>query len=122
LEKVKENMMIDKQDNVMFVTKMDIMQGTVMIEIGIMVEIMIIDMIVEEVEAEKKITIVDLLAIILDQVLQVEKATEKEEVIVGIMTEEETIEKIRKRIPTIIPETIDYLMKERLVNLYTTLY
>lgn len=122
MEKVKENMMIDKQDNVMFVTKMDIMQGTVMIEIGIMVEIMIIDMIVEEVEAEKKITIVDLLAIILDQVLQVEKATEKEEVIVGIMTEEETIEKIRKRIPTIIPETIDYLMKERLVNLYTTLY
>jgi len=122
LEKVKENMMIDKQDNVMFVTKMDIMQGTVTIEIGIVVEIMIIDMIVEEVEAEKKITIVDLLAIILDQVLQVEKATEKEEVIVGIMTEEETIEKIRKRIPTIIPETIDYLMKERLVNLYTTLY
>lgn len=122
MEKVKENMMIDKQDNVMFVTKMDIMQGTVTIEIGIVVEIMIIDMIVEEVEAEKKITIVDLLAIILDQVLQVEKATEKEEVIVGIMTEEETIEKIRKRIPTIIPETIDYLMKERLVNLYTTLY
>ena len=41
----------------------------------------------------------------LDRVLQVEEATEGEEVIAGIMTEKRTIEEKKKR--TIIPETID---------------
>lgn len=128
-------MMIDKrkktiysEDNAMSAIEMDTTPETAMIEIDIVEEItdMVLQNLVqsiEEVEVEKSIIIVDLLAITLDQeVPQVERATEGEEAIVGTMTEEGTIERIKIGIPTIIPETIDYLMKERLVNLYTTLY